>query len=251
MRDVTPVLKAIGFADSETKTYLAALESGPRTVIDLTKLTELSRQAVYLAIESLTRRGLMTSMLRGKKKFFAAEPPDTLLAYARRKEDELKSNLLKLEQAIPELTLAAHGEKPTVKVYEGKEGILAMMEELKHTTSHEIHEIADLDTLYKVLPYEDLKPYKEQAAKKGFKLYALYAGGPVLTSIQDSQIFKLPSAMSNFKAGFAIYATGSALISFEGKTHCVLIESKAIADTLRILIKLAGQACQQTSTPTS
>jgi len=70
MKDITPILKSLGLLDSEVKTYLASLENGPETVLDLAKLTKLSRQAVYSAIDALTERGLMSSALRGKKRYY-------------------------------------------------------------------------------------------------------------------------------------------------------------------------------------
>ena len=130
MKDISPILKSLGFLDSETKTYLAALSMGPSTVIDLTKQVKLSRQAVYVAIESLTERGIMSSTLIGKKRFYAAEKPEKLLAYAKRRESELDEHVKDLEKAIPDLELRTGGERPSVKVLEGKEGLRAYLVDL-------------------------------------------------------------------------------------------------------------------------
>ncbi|MEK7116119.1 MAG: helix-turn-helix domain-containing protein [Patescibacteria group bacterium] len=248
MRDVSPILRSIGLTDSEINTYLAALEGGPQTVIDITKRTNLSRQAVYIAIESLTKRGLMTSILRGKKKFFAAESPETLLAYARRKETELKTDLNKLEEALPDLRLASGGEKPTVKTYEGKEGILAMITELQASQAKNIFEITDVETMYRILTPEELKPLREKVVKKGVKIFGIYSGyTPPLeekSPVTNKEVCMLPSRFSRFNTNITIFENKTALVSFEGKMHSVIIESRALSNTFRILLELAMTGCR-------
>lgn len=245
MRDVSPILRSLGLTDSEIKTYLAALEGGPQTVIDLTKKTDLSRQAVYLAIDALTGRGLMASVLRGKKKMFVAEPPETLLAYARRKETELKTDLQKLEDAIPDLRLASGGEKPTVKTYEGKEGIRAMITEIQHSSAEDIFEITDVEMMYRNLTPEDLRPLREKVAKKGAKVHAIYSDKPRSEIVTNRDVCSLPPRFSRFNTNITIFGRKTAIVSFEGKMHSVIIDSKAISDTFRIVFNLAFNACKE------
>src|SRR5512142_2814354 len=130
MKDIAPILKSLGLLDSEVKTYLKALENGPGTVLDLAKSTNLSRQAVYVAINSLTERGLMSSALRGKKRFYAAEHPSKLLEYAKRRNEEMKAQTQDLERLLPEIEMQAGGERPVVKLFEGREGLKAIIADL-------------------------------------------------------------------------------------------------------------------------
>lgn len=126
MKDISSILHSLGFLDSEIKTYTSALEHGPATVIDLTKHTRLSRQATYVVIDQLTKRGLMSSVVRGKKKYYVAEDPEKLLSYAQRREVEIKERIRDLESVLPELKMKVGGEKPIVKLFEGKEGARAV-----------------------------------------------------------------------------------------------------------------------------
>lgn len=234
----TPILRSLGLLESEIKTYLTALECGASTVVELAKVTGLSRQATYSAIETLTARSLMTSAVYGKKKLFAAERPEKLLAYAHRREAEMREVVRDLERSLPALNLAAGGEKPVVKVYEGKEGILAIMDEIRRAKPKEMFEITDLDAMYAILSQKDLLPLRTELKELGILVKGLYAGTPSQPIVNVDRRM-LPAAAAGFKANLAVYGDKIALVTFEGKMVSVIIESKALAATLRILFALA------------
>jgi len=152
MADLKAIFNAIGFLKSETKTYLAGLELGPATVIDLSKKTGLSRQATYQAIKLLSERGILSSMQQGKKTYYVAESPKKLLSYAKRYEANVKERLKELEEAVPELSLLVGGEKPVVRLFEGKEGSRAILEDIALSKPKEVWEIGDLVAFRKVFP---------------------------------------------------------------------------------------------------
>ena len=246
MKDIAPILRSLGLLDSEIKTYMAALEKGPQTVIDLSKLTKLSRQATYVAIEGLTDRGLMSSSLRGKKRFFAAEHPDRLLAYAKRHETDMQERVKDLERSLPELELQIGGERPIVKVFDGKEGLRALITDIGITKPKKIHEITDLNAMYAVLSAEELKPVQEQALKGGAFIKGIYSGktGPPKSGIKR---YALPADKSGFKTDMTIYSDKIALVTFEGQMHTIIIENHALAETFRILFELAFTCLQTTN----
>jgi sugar-specific transcriptional regulator TrmB len=91
------------------------------------KIIEQSRMAssaVHNGLNSLTEKGLVTHILKGKIRSYRAVPPETLLAF----HDEKRA---RLEAAIPVLA-AKNPTNPPVEaeVYEGSKGIIAMMNEL-------------------------------------------------------------------------------------------------------------------------
>lgn len=242
MKDISPMLKGLGFLDSEIKTYKAALEQGPQTVLDLTKKTGLSRQATYVAIETLTERGLMSSALHGKKRLYAAEHPEKLLAYARRREEEMKGQVKDLERSLPELQLQIGGERPNVKVFEGKEGLRTLIEDMRSMKVEEMFEIADLDALYSILDLNDLEPFRSPIREKKPVTIALYSGEPKSPLIGPKhERFILPPDMGKFHSNITIYGNKIAMVTFEGKMYSVIIESPALAKTLRILFKLSAE----------
>ncbi len=246
MKDITPILQSLGLVESEIKTYLAALEGGPAVVMELTKRAKLSRQAVYTAIESLSSRGLMSSALRGKKRFYAAEHPDKLLAYAKRKDTEMKDRIADLERALPELELQIGGERPVVRVFEGKEGIKAIVEEMKKTETKIAFEITDLESMYKVLALDDLQNMRLELKKKQILINGFYAGEPGTPAPHVNRII-LPKEYWGFNAQIGIYGNKVYLVSFEGKMVSMLVESNTLAKTLSIVFDLAFKCAKKLS----
>jgi sugar-specific transcriptional regulator TrmB len=167
MRDVAPILRSLGLLESEVKVYLAALECGPSTVIDLAKATRLSRPATYAAIAALGERGIMSTVTAGKRRLFAAEHPDRLLHYARTREAELHGQVEDLSRALPELALRIGGARPVVKSFEGKEGIQAIIEDIARTRPKTMEEITDVDAMRTVVDPEELKPMREELVRIG------------------------------------------------------------------------------------
>jgi predicted transcriptional regulator len=240
MKDISLILKPLGLLDSEVKTYLAALENGAGTVVELAKRTRLSRQATYVAIGSLTDRGLMSSVLQGKKRTYAAEHPDTLLAYAKRHEADLATRIKDLARAIPELALQAGGERPVVRVLEGKEGLRAYMADVSAERPKRIDEITDIDAMRKTLELEDLRPVRTTLGRVGSHVRALYTHAGATSPTQpNAERYQLPKELAGFKADVTIYGDKVALVTFEGKMYTVMIENRALAAVLRTLFELA------------
>jgi len=237
MKDISPILKSLGFLDSEIKTYLTALSLGPSTVIDLTKKIGLSRQAVYVAIESLTERGIMSSTVVGKKRFYSAERAEKLLAYAKRREQELGGHVKDLENAVPDLDLRAGGQRPSVRVLEGKEGLRAYLVDLSKENPKTVHEITDRDAMYKVVTKEDLEPVRGHLIKTNSYLKALYAGDiPVRP---NSEIYSLPAEYTKFGSDITVYGNKIVMVSFGSKMQTVIIEEDRLAAAMRILFEIA------------
>lgn len=244
MKDITPILQSLGMVESEIKTYLKALEGGPAVALELTKRTNLSRQAVYTAIESLTDRGLMSSALRGKKRFYAAEHPDKLLAYAKRRDALMREHIDDLERMVPELELQIGGERPIVKVFEGKEGVRAIIEEMKKTETKEAFEITDLDAMYKILSPKDLASMRQELKKRNIYIKGFYSGLPGEAVAKVNRVI-LPQEYSGFKAQIGIYGNKVYMVSFEGKMVSMLVESNTLAKTLNIIFDLAFKCAKR------
>lgn len=248
MKDISSLLQTLGLLESEIKTYETALHLGPSTVLDLTKKTKLSRQATYVAINRLVDLGIMSSVLVGKKRFFAAEHPEKLLAYAKRHSAELSERVKDLETMLPELALRMGGNRPIVRLFEGKEGLKAIIEDMRLADFNEIVEIADADALYHVLTQEDLAPLRAELKKRRVKVKGLYTGTPKENNVGADRI-ALPEKYKDFKADIGIYGDRIELITFEGKMYAVIIENKALAETLRILFELAFENAEKNNPP--
>ncbi|MFZ6015000.1 MAG: TrmB family transcriptional regulator [Patescibacteria group bacterium] len=239
MRNIIPKLRSLGFLESEIKTYLAALEEGPSTVLELNKKINISRQAIYTAIESLVKQGLMTSVEKGKKTLYAAESPNRLLDIAENKLKTMQSTVKDIKSIAQELSLMESGEKPVVKMYEGVEGYLALVEEVAHERPTEVLEIANEDIVEKAFSEETKKTVREKFDK-------LKMQGKLLSKTSDLHPIRSQSKSRiitrkdiDFEGAIAVMNDMLILQTYSGKMIGILIKNKIIADTAKAMFKLA------------
>ena len=235
------ILSSLGFTESETKTYLAGLAGGPQTVLDIVKRTGFSRQTTYEAIEGLKRRGLMTTSQRGKKTFYASEHPQRLITYAKRQESEMNEIVQTLESSVvPKLEAHMGGERPVVKLFEGKEGIYAIIEELRASGMQELYEVVDGDAMLKVITDKDLIPFRNELRRLRTKTRSIISGNfrPAPKGIPVSRKV-LPRSEGGFKTNVEITKDLVCFVTFAGRMHSVSIRDPNIAKTMRMLFRYA------------
>lgn len=217
---------------------MSALKGGPSTVANLAKLATLSRQATYAAIETLSARGLMTNVTRGKKRFYASEPPKKLPLYAKRYKNDMDERIKDLESLIPELDLQTAGARPVMRLFEGKEALRAFVDEVVAAQPKRIDEITDRQAMKIILTDKDREPILQTIKKFGIKVRALYAGTPERHEAHV-QAYYLPAELSGFKANISVYEDTVMIATFEGKIYTVVIENRSLARTFRTLFELA------------
>lgn len=124
-------LQDLGLNDKESAVYLALLSVDNDSVIDLAKKTNINRTTIYPILESLMNKGLVTEVKTDKKIRFAAEAPERLSTFVDKQKLMFEERSERVKDLIPKLRTVQResGEKPIVKVYEGKQGALSAVEE--------------------------------------------------------------------------------------------------------------------------
>ena len=124
-------LEQFGLSDKEAKVYLACLELGPSTAAQIAQKADVNRATTYVAIESLTKQGLLSSHEKDSKTFFSAEDPAMLKRLLDQQREEVKNKLSSLEELLPGLEQIYNysGEKPKVRFFEGVEGVKRVMDD--------------------------------------------------------------------------------------------------------------------------
>lgn len=243
MKDFRSILKTMGFLESETSVYLALFEKGSLSTREISTITRLSRQGTYLALEALKDRGLVSTVSRGRKNFFQPEPPEKILDLLNRKILDLGGVAKDIKGMIPELTLKMGGEKPIVKLFEGKEGIRAIIDEFNSTPPREVIEITDLDALNHILSLVDLKPLKQKLDQLGTRTKAIYYGHSQLTR-KSTQVV-LVDELKSFRCSIAVSEDKILLVTFEGKMYSIILENRSLSKTMKYIFELAFESLQR------
>lgn len=124
-KQLIEALKDLGLNDNEARIYFATLSLGPATILKISAAAEIKRTTVYSVIRSLQQKGLMTIEVRGFKKLFIAERPETL-------ESILEGRRERFKKVFPEFSALYNlkGGESAIKYYEGLAGIKSVYENL-------------------------------------------------------------------------------------------------------------------------
>ncbi|OGY42774.1 MAG: hypothetical protein A2Y67_02545 [Candidatus Buchananbacteria bacterium RBG_13_39_9] len=243
-------LKKSGLSDKEAKIYLVSLERGPETAPMLAKLSEIVRPTAYVVIENLIKKGLMSSITKDKKVYFIAESPEHLLSLIRLQKQEVEEREREFMKLIPELQAIANlkGEKPKVRVFEGKEGLKTVIASILKSKTKLIYSFAPVDQLFSLFP---VKEHGELMAsprvQKKIKAKILYTSskGPIYKR-RDPQNLReaiyIEGKRFPFKCGIDIYDNNIAFYSYKGAIMGVIIENEDMAATLKTIFELIWQS---------
>ncbi len=228
------IFQNLGLTQSETKTYFASFQLGPSSIQEIAKRAKLSRTAVYDAVSSLQKRGILSTAVRGKKTIYTAEDPERVIAHFKARIKEMEGQIDVLQSAQTELSLLGGGEKPTVRFYEGDEAIRVIFSDVAASGASVIREVTNLDIIQKQVNKQILDKAKRQL--EGKKLDFLIAYHGQRTGTGSAQVAKeLPKGVGSFSGDMFIYADRVAFFDLAEKPMVVIIENKAFADTARAL----------------
>lgn len=118
-------LKAFGLDEKEAKIYLAGLELGSTTVLELSRRTKMPRSTLYPILEKLRTRGIFRMLKQKKTSMYVAESSDTL----ERQFHEREESFLKAIPAIKAINETEFGG-PGVTFYEGTDGFKRLWKQL-------------------------------------------------------------------------------------------------------------------------
>lgn len=239
-------LKDIGLNDREASIYLELLRLDNSSVLDLSKKTNILRTSVYPILDALMEKGLISEVKIGKKVFFQAEAPERIGTYIQSQKIKLDEQAQLVDEFVPQLKSLSRqtGEKPIVKIYEGREGMFKAFEE-----SFGYGKIEDNEVIYNIYPFDllenffsdqELKKTSSIRAKQKIKSEAIYTYskgermvGENSTRLRiDENKYPISCDISIFKDVVRIITLGKSLSS-------LVIKSQDIADTLKSLFKVA------------
>jgi sugar-specific transcriptional regulator TrmB len=242
-KDIAQLLNQVGLLPSESKVYLSALELGPSTVQLIAAKAKISRTAAYEAVELLTKRGLISSSLSGKRKLFAAEDPHRIVSYLKEEQQKFSTTLADIERQVEALHLLAGGIKPTVKVYEGDEAMHAYFDNIAQAKPTVFDEISNLDDVYQYLPSKKIQAARKAYDWSGIKRMRLLHFGELRNPRPGVEFCRLTDRFGEFHGNITIYGDYVALVTYVGRPVVVIIESKNMADTMRVLFNAAWNTC--------
>lgn len=233
------LLKSLGFTESEAGIYLTSLEMGPSSVQDIAKRAHVSRVTTYAVIESLSERGLMSSVEKGKKHFFVAESPERLVSFVGTRVREMEATLKEVESSLQDLKLLQRGEKPIVKMFEGHEALKAIQDDILRTRPKQVDEFGNLDEIRALYPLESMQSFVNELNRMKPEIRTIYHVEKYSGKIENKKEKEIHIKDASFGGDLIIYGNKVAISSCKGKLLSVLIESQELAQLMRALFSRA------------
>lgn len=236
------VLQNLGLNEKQAKIYLALLELGKATVVEVAKQAGLKRPITYVVLDDLKNKGLVSEIPEKKRKLFAAEDPAFL-------EKNSRQNLVEFHEMLPLLRARYNrGAKPRIRFYDNKDAI----ENLYYNEIFPAEKIYFYGTSVKKLNEVWPKmltildsywlPKNKKNSKNTLEIVGNEPDDIVYARKYSSlrQVRILPPG-KKFLADSAI-AGDKILITSLDNMFAVMIESPDLADTYRAVIELAWLA---------
>ncbi len=243
------IVRKAGLTQSQAKGYLALIEHGQLSPVELAESTGESRTNGYMICEKLEKLGLATKK-DGKKALYAPTHPSALetLAEKRRKvitrnEQEVKSGLSPLIDLF-----YTHTEMPGTRTLQGKDGIKAVYEDTLRQGNPIYLWRTTGDAA--VLGHEYYRSYRADRADAGIATYAITPYSEVSRkhildgedekynyhrTFIDSDIYTAPVEID-------VYGDKVAFIAFGDTQMATILNSPAIAEAVRQIIIMTANA---------
>jgi len=235
-------LLQLELTEKEILCYLTLLEFGSSTIQSISRNSGLNRVTLYVAIDELKGKGLLSETKKGKRRLFVAESPDSLKKILTKKRNALHAEEKVLESFILP-TLKAFDiqqeNKPQIKFFEGIEGIYKVYDDyvLKYS---DVISYGSYDSVLKVsTEKEEIDFFPELVKRKIFfrsilentelnKKFAQLSLGIMHT--------KFLAPEQKISADILIFGSTVALISYD-KVVATLIEDESIAKSMKMFFE--------------
>jgi len=244
-------LQDIGLSDKEVTIYLTLSQVENASVLDLAKKTNIKRPTVYVILESLSKKGLVSETTIGKKTHYQAEPAERLETFVERRKLALEEAGSLLKDLIPQIKSMSReaGEKPIVKYFEGKEGIVSASEEMfrNETGGNEpIYLVYPRDLLDQMFPVAERSKFKKIRLTKGVKSKVLYTYNEgEIASDEMGERVKLDGEKCPITCDIAIYKDKVRISVLGKRLSSIFIQSADVAETLKSLFNATFESLKK------
>lgn len=228
----TASLTQFGLSEKEAKVYLACLELDDSVASELALKSNLPRTLVYDILERLIDLGLISYSIRDNKKFFRASDPEELLRILHEKEEAVTKALPQLKK----LQKMKGFKKPKVNVYEGKEGMKAVMDDILRSGVKEFLAYGSSRSSFEVIP-AFMEEWHKERIKRKVVMKILYNNTKEARekvkkrpeSLKYTQFRFMPISLESPTATL-IYADKVVLQSWTKEPFAVMIENEEMAN---------------------
>lgn len=234
-------LLGLGLSRTQMMLYLASLQHGILSVLELSKITGISRQQIYEEAEKLVKLGLYEITRRQRRKYLPANPLK-LLKMGRRRIEETEELLSELSSLLPQFEALSVPKRNKVitKYYEGLDKIReAYEDELEVVKNTEVVSFAgSIDDIFQFFPESYWNKWNKRFVKNNSRSRMLVHNSDTarITAQYDREYKRETRYLHNFplKVNIDVFNNIVLVVSFYDEI-AIWIESHMLSQSYRIM----------------
>jgi len=243
--DTINQLEKFGLSKKEASAYVALLRLQQASPYQISKESGLERTTIYKIIEQLSKQGLATKAIHGKRITYIAEVPANLKQILNQKRDIL-------EQILPVLT-ALQGkkqEKPNVRFYEDLIGVRKALTETLECEEKLRRDFASVESIVEFLGRRFINRHIEERVRRRIRVRSLRSR-PTGSKISEKEWYLKKETKEllrevrylieeiSFEPVIFIYDNTVTIISSKKESYALIIESRELSQAMKILFDIA------------
>lgn len=226
-----------GLSEYETRLYVTNLESGRANVTKLAIKADIPRTAVYLPLETLVKKGFISTIRIGKRNYYQAVNPEMLSQLYKRREVDLKN-------IIGELTKTVNISEGQLKVnyFTGERGIENAADILLENANGQIGKsFEDINESYRLHGDYQMGDFIRRRVQKGIQgrmIISQKLENPIVQKIlkrdkeETRKTIIVSPSLYPIESSFIVLNDMILIINQKDEPFALLIKNKRIAKTL-------------------
>lgn len=239
--DLVTLLTAATFTMSEAKAYLTGLELGSATLTDIVRRGGMSKTSAFEALESLQERKLVRVSRQKGRVIYRVADAGRVIDTLRAQIAEQSTTIDDIVRALPLFSALQGGVQPSTMIHEGIDAVHGFFAHLEKIQPDALDEIANPDDIYAWIDSAEIQKARKAYRWLPKRARTLYVGVPRNLNPKFSHRV-LNKAWGTFRGNLAIYGNFVSVLTYTTRPITIIIEAKALADSLRLLFGIAWRA---------
>lgn len=226
------ILFNAGLTKNECDVYLSLLQKEMSLASKIASETKISRPHIYDSLNRLMKKGLASYIIKNNRRYFKAADPKELLNCISKQKRKLEVEEKEIQELIPDLIKLAvkKKDKPSVELYEGKEGFKTIFNDILYTNKNFVAFGASgkFETLLPLFSKHFIKRRQQQKIKA--RLIVVEGASPIKTKLNEyrtiSKAFCSPSTT-------VVYGNKVAILVWHDEPLGIKIDSLEVAESYK------------------
>ena len=169
-------LESMGLTNGEARVYHALSKIGISSVGPISDASKVHRSIIYLILEKLIEKGLVSFIVEDNTKKYQASPPNSLLQLLEKQKDQIEDKKEDIMGIFPSiLSLQSRGKRSTATLYSGFQGVINVtfniLDKLKEGEEYYMFNLPAVQPEHHHANWEKFQIMREKKKIHGKQLY--------------------------------------------------------------------------------